>query len=290
MRAYGSAAVVNGRSGATASVPVLELANDPRSWGGALRDVAAHRGVLWALARSDFSVRYKRAAFGLLWAVALPLLQATVLAVVLSNFVPYRGDGPNFAAYVLTGVLPWAYFATALTSGGTAVVDGSTVASKVWFPRLLLPLVHPIAGLVGLAVSIAVMVLAMPVLDVDLGARIVLLVPATALLIAFTATLTALFSALHVYFRDVRYLIQALVLLWFYATPIFYETRLLRRAGPWLDANPMTGVMALFRNATVGHPDAILRPVVVAVLATVVLALLTVETYRRLDRVLVDRL
>ena len=280
-----------GASAADAVVtPRLELRPGAVGRRRVLADLIAHRQVLRAMTRTDFSVRYKRAVFGILWAVALPLMQAAILAFVLAELVPYRGSGPSFAAYVLTGMIPWAYFAAAVASGATAVVDGAGLASKVWFPRVILPLVHPLAGLISLGISLAALLLLLPLLDVDLGRRLLLLVPAIALLLAFTTSLGCVFAALHVYFRDVRYIVQATLLVWFYATPVFYEAELLDRAAPLLDANPMTGIIGLFRAATTGAPDHLGRALAVSCAATAVLVVLAIELYRQLDRVLADRL
>lgn len=246
-----------------------------------------HRDVLAVLARTDFQVRYKRAAFGVAWAVVVPLLQAVVLAVVFSHVVRYGGRG--FGVYVLSGVLPWSYFGGAVGTGATAVVDDAELTEKVWFPRSLLPVVPALSSTVGLLVSLVALVAALPLLGVTPGPRLLLLVPATLLLILFTAALSLVLAALHVYFRDVRYLVQAALLLWFYCTPIIYPASLLGRLRVVVEINPLTGVLAMFRAATVGEGH-VRGPVVVSVVATVALVIAAIEAYRRHDRLFADLL
>lgn len=241
------------------------------------------------LARKDFQTRYKRATFGVLWAVAVPVLQAVVMAVVFSRVI--RVDtGVNFAAYVMTGILMWAYFAATLSTGSTAIVEGSGLTDKVWFPRAVLVIVPSLANLVGLGVSLVALVMILPFLGVDLGLRLLLLVPAALLLVAFTTGLTLLLAALHVYFRDVRYFVQAALLVWLYVTPIIYPKRLLGGLAPLADLNPMTGVVSLFHLATVGREPNWERPVLVSVVVTLVLIAAAVEFHRRRDRLFVDQL
>lgn len=254
-----------------------------------MADLWSHREVLGMLARKDFQTRYKRATFGVLWAVVVPVLQALVMAVVFSRVI--RVDaGVNFAAYVMTGILMWSYFATTLNVGSTAIVDGSGLTDKVWFPRAVLVLVPSLANLVGLGISFAALVGILPILGVGLSFRLLLLLPAALLLVSFTTALTLVLAALHVYFRDVRYLVQAALLVWLYVTPIIYPKGLLGRLAPLADFNPMTGVVSLFHLATVGHEPHWELPVLVSVVVTLALIATAVEVHRRRDRLFVDQL
>lgn len=269
--------------------PVLHLEPGPASVSSLARDVFRHRHVLAAMARADFQVRYKRAAFGVAWAVLVPLAQAAVLAVVFSRFIR-MGDDASFGAYVLGGVVAWGYFALTLGVAGTAIVDGSGLTDKVWFPRAILPLVPCLANTVGLAVSLAAVVALSPLVGGDVSWRLALVVPASVLLVAFTASLALVLSALHVYFRDVRFIVQAALMVWFYATPILYPITLVGRLRPVLELNPMTGIVGLFHLATVGTEPHWERQLLVSVAVTIALAVVAVEVYRRHDRIFVDQL
>jgi ABC-type polysaccharide/polyol phosphate export permease len=273
-----------------APLAVLELDGRPVSRRAWLADVWAHRGVLGMLSRADFQVRYKRASLGLLWAVAVPVLQSVILAVVFAKVIRV-GNGRAFGAYVMSGVLAWSYFAGAVGAGATAIVDGTGLTDKVWFPRALLPLVPTLANAVGLLVSLVVLFVALPILGVGLTVRLFWLLPAVVLLITLAASLSLCLAALHVYFRDVRFLVQAGLLVWFYLTPIAYPRQLLgSRLGASLDFNPVTGVVVLFHQATVGGGGPMVRPLVVSVVVTIFLLVAAVEANRRHDRLFVDLL
>ena len=268
------------------------LDDQPVAWPLWIADIRAHGEVFWVLVRKDFQTRFKRASLGVLWAVAVPVLQGVVMAfvfkLVLGNRVGARGD--SFAAYVLSGMLAWSYFAGTIGTAATSIVDGAGLSDKVWFPRLLLVVVPATANLVGLGISLVVLLTLGPFVGLDLGLRLVLLVPASALLVAFTVALSLVLAALHVYFRDTRFIVQAALLVWLYVTPIVYPRALLRGLAPWADLNPMTGVVSLYHEAIGSRGDALARPVLVSLAVTVVLLVVGLEAQRRHDRLFVDQL
>jgi lipopolysaccharide transport system permease protein len=267
---------------------VLVLRDRPEGWADWLADLRRHRQVLGALVRKDFQTRYKRAALWVVWVVAVPLLQGAVLAFVFSKVVRV-GSGEGFAEYVLAGILPWAYFSTTISVATTSIVDGAGLTDKVWFPRALLVAVPCLSNLIGFAVSIVVLLGTLPVLDAPMGVDLLLLVPGGLLLVAFTLGTSLLLSALHVSFRDVRFLVQAALLVWIYVTPILYPKELLGGFAAWVDANPLTGIVALFHTA-VGGDEALARPLTVSAVASVLLLVAGLEVQRRRDRLFVDLL
>jgi lipopolysaccharide transport system permease protein len=271
------------------SPDVMRLTGAPRPRRTLLREVWSHRDVIVVLARSDFQVRYKRAALGVIWAVAVPLLQAAVLAVVFSRVIKIASD-QSYGLYVLSGVMAWGYFSTTVSTAGTAIVDGSDLTDKVWFPRAVLPIVPVLSGLVGLAVSLVAIVVAAPVFGVGLALRTLVLVPGALLLVLFTGGLSLVLAGMHVYFRDVRFLVQAGLLMLFYATPVLYPLSLVGSLRPILIANPMTGVVEVFHYAATGSLSGSWTSVLVPVAWTLVLLVVALELYRRHDRLFVDQL
>jgi ABC-type polysaccharide/polyol phosphate export permease len=271
----------------------FSIGPEPRTRQEWLRDQWAHRDVLLMLARKQFHVRYKRASLGVLWAVAVPAIQAGALAVVFSHFIHTR-NGYSYPAYVVAAVLGWGYFGQTLATGSTAIVDGSSLADKLWFPRSILVASECLAALPGLLISIVLLLILLPVFGVAFALHTLLLIPAVLLLVSFCTALTLCLSALHVYFRDVRYLIQAGLLVLFYVTPVAYPQRRLGGLGPWLDFNPLTGLANLFHLAAVGRPELwatnVTRSILVTVVVTIVLAVVALEAHRRHDRLFVDLL
>jgi ABC-type polysaccharide/polyol phosphate export permease len=147
-----------------------------------------------------------------------------------------------------------------------------------------------VANLVGLAVSTALLIVLAPLLGGSVGAGVLWLVPGLVLLVLFTTALSMVLAALHVYFRDVRFLVQAALLVWFYVTPIIYPASFLGGLRTLVDLNPMTGVVTMFHAAVVGADGNWVRPVAVTVVATIALVGVAVAAYRRHDRLFVDQL
>lgn len=278
------------------SLPPAEVTcidSSPRTRREWLADLWAHRQVLAMLARKQFHVRYKRASFGVLWAVAVPAVQAAALAVVFSRFVHPRA-GFSYPAYVVVAVLAWGYFAATLATASLAIVENSSMTDKLWFPRSILVLAECLANLPGLLISMALFLLLLPVLGVPYAPHTLLLIPAILLLVAFATSVSMVLSALHVYFRDVKYLIQAGLLVLFYLTPIAYPQRNVGNLARWMDFDPLTGLVNLFHLAAVGHASLwtadLTRSLLVTIVVTVVLAVVALEVHRRHDRLFVDLL
>jgi lipopolysaccharide transport system permease protein len=269
---------------------VLRLGRRPdplHRWFGALW---RHRGVLAELSRKDFKVRYKRASLGVIWAGAVPVIQAAVMAFVFSRVGKFGSDNYSYAVFVLAGMAAWSYASMAVTASTTSIVDAATLTDKVWFPRAILALVPVVSNLVTLAISVVVVIVALPVLGEPITPRLVLLVPATVLLVAFTAALGLVLSALDVYFRDVKFMVQAGVLVWFYVTPIVYPPTVLGGVHRWLQLNPLTGIVGLFQRAAVDAPVPSTAAVVASVVTTLALLVIGIVLHQRHDRLFVDQL
>jgi lipopolysaccharide transport system permease protein len=268
---------------------VLDLTPSPETRRAWLVELWGYREVLDMLARKDFQTRYKRASLGIVWAVAVPLLQAAVMAIVFSRVIAV-GGGKQFAVYVMSGVIAYSYFSTVVQFGSTAIVDGAGLTDKVWFPRALLIIVPALSNLIGFAVALAVLIVAMPAFGVGLGLQLLWFVPAVVLLVGLSVGFTLVLGALDVYYRDVKFLVTAVLLIWIYVSPILYPQHTLGRLGSIIDANPLTGVVVLFHMATVGSRGPWVVPVALSVVATVILLVVGAEAQRRHDRLFVDLL
>lgn len=268
---------------------VLELGPEPARIRFLLADTWRSRGLIATLARKSFNSRYRSAKLGVLWSVFLPMLQGAVLAVIFSRIVrvsvPY-----DFPVYVITGMVTWNVFVASFTVGSTAIIDGGTITTKIYFPRLIPPVVPTAASLPGYAISLLVVLGLMVVSDVPLRTTLLLLPVAAVVLTVFTGLLSAFVALLHVYFRDIRYVVQALVMVWFYATPIFYSLEMAGRFRPVLLLNPMTGIVQLTRYAVFGRIEGLRPALTTTAVFIAVLTLLVLALYARFDRVAVDRL
>ena len=271
--------------------PVLHMDQRPESVREWVVGLWRFRGVLVALARKDFQVRYKRAALGILWSVAMPLLQSVVLVFVFSRVGGFgAGQRYSYAGFVLAGMVPWVYVSSSVGASTTSIVDASGLTDKVWFPRAILALVPPCANLVLLAASITILFVELPIVGAPLRPRLLLLLPAAALAVAFTSALGLVLAALYVYFRDLKFMVQAALLVWLYVTPIVYPLSVLGGAGRLLSYNPLTGIVGLFQTAAVGSPAPSDLALGVSIGTTAALAVAAVAIHRHHDRLFVDLL
>lgn len=262
----------------------------PASLKNLLAQTWAARRLVVMLSRKDFLVRYRRASLGMAWAVGLPLIQAAVLSVVFSRIVRFEMDG-HYPTFLFGGILPWTFFASVIGAGTTSIVDGSSLATKVYFPRLVLPLVVIGTELYGFLPGLAVLVGMVLVFPADLGLHTLWLLPGAVAMLALSASVALVLSAAYVYFRDLRYLVQAALLVWFWGSPVVYP--LDRAPGALrsvIEVNPVSGVLELFRAGTVGAPEGWEVTVGWTVGWIVVLTAVGLSLHRRLDRVFVDLL
>ncbi len=249
------------------------------------------RGVLLALSRKDFQVRYKRAALGILWSVALPLLQSAVLVFVFSRVGRFgTGQSYSYGGFVLAGMVPWAYVSTSVGAATTSIVEAAGLTDKVWFPRAVLTLVPACSNLLSLAASMLILFVELPIVGAPLRIRLLLLLPAAALAFAFSSALGTVLGALYVYFRDLKFLVQAALLVWLYVTPIIYPLSVLGGAGRLLNLNPLTGIVGLFQAAAVGSPLPSRLALGVSIGSAFVLTGLAMAIHRHHDRLFVDLL
>jgi lipopolysaccharide transport system permease protein len=271
-------------------VKVLDLGPEPTKRIPWLKELWAYREVLGILSRKDFQTRYKRASFGIVWAVLLPLLQAIVFVVIFSRVGRFSNLSFNYSAYVLSGVLSFAYFGTVGVSGSTAIVDGASLTDKVWFPRSVLVIVPSLSNLFSLVTSMVLLLVAMPIVRAHYTWRLVIIIPAMLLLVLFCTGFSLVTAALHVYFRDMKFIVQAAMLVWFYVTPIVYPAKSVHTIAPYLDFNPMTGIINLFQFAAAGSFGPLAKQVIISIVVTLVLLVFGLEGNRRHDRLFVDKL
>lgn len=254
-----------------------------------LVEVWQARELCWTLARKEFFVRYRRATFGVLWAVALPAVQAAVLSLVLTRVT--RIHVPHYSSFIFSGIVGWTYFATTLGSGATSIVDNASLSSKIYFPRAVIPIAVCISGLFTLLVSIVVLLVVELIAGIPVGLHLLLLVPAFLLAALLTTALTLTLSAAQVYLRDVKYAVQTGLLVWFYVTPVFYPLQVLHGVFKTLVLiNPVTGVVQLFHLAALG--SAADTGLAVASTAAWIVALVVIGMWLhcRYDRFLADLL
>ena len=218
-----------------------------------LRALWEYRELLYFLVWRDVKVRYKQTALGVAWIILQPVVSTVIFTFIFGGLLNVPSNGLPYAVFAYAGLLPWQYFAGSLTRTSTNLVDNANLVSKVYFPRLVIPLSGVVSGLVDFAVGLVILFVLMLLFRLPLSPA-VLLLPVFLLLALITALGFGLWlSALNVRFRDIKQLIPFIVQIWMYLTPVIYPVDLLPAPlRPLLALNPMTGVVSGFRWAVLG--------------------------------------
>jgi lipopolysaccharide transport system permease protein len=218
-----------------------------------LHEVWEHRELLYFLAWRDIAVRYKQTIFGATWAIIQPFLTMVAFSIFFGQLANIPSDGVPYPIFSYTALLPWQYFATALARSSNSLVGQQNLISKVYFPRLALPIASVIAPLLDFGVAFLVLIAMMFYFQIAPTPAIALL-PLLLLVTVMCALGTGLWlSALNVDYRDVGYVVPFLTQLWMIATPVAYPSSLLDE--PWrtlYGLNPMVGVIEGFRWVLLG--------------------------------------
>jgi homopolymeric O-antigen transport system permease protein len=255
-----------------------------------LRETWDYRELLYFFVWRDVKVRYSQTAIGVAWVVLQPLLSMSVFTLFFGRLAKLPSDGLPYPLFYFAALAPWSYFATALSSATNVVVENQRVITRVYFPRLILPLASVLSGLVDFAIAFLVLVVMVVEYGLRLGAQ-VLWLPFLLLLAVGTALAVGLWlSALNALFRDVRYVIPFVMQFWLLASPVAYPSSLVPEKWQWLyGLNPMAGVIEGFRWALTGHgqPPGVL--LLASASAVAVLLVGGVMFFQRMEGVVADR-
>jgi len=219
------------------------------------RELWAYRELLWVLTARDIRVRYKQAVLGAAWAIIRPFVTMVIFSVIFGLLAKFPSDGYPYPVFVFAALLPWTFFSAAISSSGQSLIGSAHLVTKVYFPRLLIPLSSVGSGLVDLMISTAILLLMMLWYGVGWTWHL-LAAPVLLLGVVFTALgVGTLLSALTVAYRDFTHLAPFLVQLWMFVTPVIYPVSMVPERWQWLlYLNPMTGLVEGFRAAFLGKP------------------------------------
>jgi lipopolysaccharide transport system permease protein len=254
-----------------------------------LKGIWQYRELLYFLVWRDLKVRYKQTVIGIGWAVLQPFVTMVIFTVIFGNLVKVPSDGLPYPIFAYSALLPWNYFASALQRCVVSVVGDAALVSKVYFPRLILPLAGTISGFADFFVSFLLLIGMMTFYGLGISWT-VLTLPFFLLLALATALAVGLWlSALNVRYRDVGHTIPFLMQVWMYASPIVYPVSVIPEKYRFLySLNPMAGVIEGFRWALLGKqsPDF----AVMAISVAVVLLLISggVVFFRNMEKTFAD--
>jgi len=272
------------------AAPTAILIKPTTGWASLqLKELWEYRDLLYFLMWRDIKVRYKQTALGAAWAIIQPFFTMVVFSVFFGKLAKMPSDGVPYPVFCFAALVPWTLFSNGLSQSSNSLVGSAHLITKVYFPRLVIPIASVFSGTLDFSISFAVLLGMMAVYGMFPTGGALWLLPLLLLVFVTSLGVGMWFSALNVQFRDVRYVVPFLTQVWLFATPIAYPSSLLSE--PWrtiYGLNPMAGVVEGFRWALLGTDTAPGAMVIVSSLAALAILIGGVFYFKRMERNFAD--
>lgn len=254
-----------------------------------LREIIHYRDLLFFMIKRNIKVKYKQTVLGGLWAVIQPFFMMVVFTLFFGKLAKIPSDGIPYPIFNFSAMVVWAYFSQALSQSGNSIVGEGNLISKIYFPRIIIPLTPVLSGLMDFCIAFIVLILMMFYFHIYPTASIVFL-PLLVLLLILTASgVGMILAALNAKYRDIQYTIPFLVQLWMFASPIVYPSSLIpERYRIYYALNPMVGVIEGFRSALLRTDTFPIQTVLVSSLVSLTLFLVGLVYFKQVERYFAD--
>jgi lipopolysaccharide transport system permease protein len=253
-----------------------------------LKDIWAYRELLFFLTWRDVKVRYKQTALGAAWAILQPLFMMVIFTIFFGRLAGVGSSGIPYPLFALAGLVPWTFFANAITASGNSLVGSAHLITKVYFPRLIVPAAAMLAGLVDFLLAFILLCLLMLYYRVTLTVQILFLPVLVLMTALFSLGVGTWMSALNVKYRDVRFALPFLIQLWLFVSSVILPSSSIPPKWRWLlNLNPMSGIIEGYRSALFGLPFDWPALSIAAVLTLLVL-LYAIYAFSRVERSFAD--
>jgi lipopolysaccharide transport system permease protein len=274
------------------SPPIVRITPPSGWWAIPFGELWEYRELVYFFVWRDIKIRYKQTAIGAAWAVLQPFLTMLIFSLFFGALAHIPSQGLPYPIFYYSALLPWMYFAASLQNATNTIVENQRVITKVYFPRLALPISAVLSGLVDFAISFLMFVAMMAYYHIH-PTLAVLWMPVFLLMAVLTALGMGLWlSALNAIYRDIRYVVPFLVQFWLFASPVVYPSSLVSARWPkwaWLyGLNPMVGVIEGFRWSLTGHGDPPGRLVLISSGVVLVVLLSGLAYFQRMETTIAD--
>ena len=276
------------QAGETRSTDTL-IIDTSTPWARWCRDLLMYRGALYSLAWRNVRSRYKQAALGISWAVVQPLVQTGVFTVFFGILAGIPSGDVPYPAFALAGLVPWNLFQKVTTEGAASLVTNQNLITKLYFPRIYLVLASGASALIDAAVGIALLVALMIWYSLAPGLAVLVAIPAllgVALLAFGTA---ALLGSLNARWRDIQHAVPFALQVGLFVTPVIYQSSFVPERWQWILAlNPLTGLLEVFRSATLGVPLPAAHVLLLSGTVSILMVVFGVWQFTRSEATIVD--
>jgi lipopolysaccharide transport system permease protein len=253
------------------------------------QEIWNYRELLYFLTKRDINVRYKQTVLGGLWAVIQPAFTMIVFTLFFGRLTKVPSDGLPYPIFVYAGLLPWTYFANAVTASGNSLVGSANLITKVYFPRIMVPASAALAGLLDFAIAVLLLAFLMVYYQFVPGVGLILFPVLVALTFVCAVSVGLWLSALNVQYRDIRYVIPFLIQIWLFVSPVIYPVSFVNERFRWILAvNPMGGVIHAYRASLLGRQPIDWTLLGISTSVIVFLFLSGLYYFRRMERTFAD--
>ncbi len=242
----------------------------------------SYRELLFNLARREISQRYKQSILGYAWVILNPLFQLLVLTFVFSTIFRVSSFNVPYVIFLIVGLLPWNFFAQSLSSSVNALTSNSSLITKIYFPREILVYGTIIAKIVDFFYSCLVLIIFFYFYKVPLNSQIFWIIPIFIIQLIFTAGLSLLISTLNLFYRDIQYLLNLIISLWFYLTPILYPIEQFPEKYRFIFVfNPMSVIINAYRQTVLGGGQPNLNSLGIATVTSILFFLVSFLIFKK---------
>lgn len=253
-----------------------------------LLDLWNYRDLLYILAMRDIKVRYKQTILGAAWAILQPLFTMLIFTVFFGKLAGIPSDGIPYPIFAFAGLLPWTFFSNAVTNSGNSLVGSVNLITKVYFPRMIIPIAAVASSLLDLLVAFGLLILLMLYYGIGLSVNLLMLPVIILLITLFTIGIGLWMSALNVKYRDIRFVLPFAIQLGLFASGVIYPLSIVPEKWRWLMAlNPAAGLIEAFRAACFGKPFDWLS-ICIAALITLIILVSSAYNFRKMERSFAD--
>lgn len=254
-----------------------------------LRELWAYRDLFGILAGRDIRLRYKQTALGITWVILQPVLASGIFAVIFGVLADLPSDETPYFLFAFAGMLPWTLFAQSLSRSGGSLVGNRDMISKVYFPRIILPIASSIAVLVDFFIGLVMLLIMLMFYRIPFTMRLLWLPALVFLNLTIAIGVSFWISAFSVYYRDFVYVLPFLIQAWMYASPTAYSTDLIPEGWLWVySLNPMVGVINGFRWVFLNHGAFPATSLAVGSVVGILVFVLGAMVFRRIERNFAD--
>jgi len=254
-----------------------------------LKTTITYRELLINLTLREIKARYKQSILGYFWVILNPFFQMIVMAFVFSTILRLPLIGVPYPIFLYIGLLPWTLFSNSISSSINSLVDSSSLIKKIYFPREVLPLATTLAKIVDFFLASTILILFMVFFHLEVNIMILWFIPIFLIQLIFTFGLSLILSAVNLFYRDIQYLVNLILLLWFYLTPVIYPVELFPEKYRFIfKLNPIAVLVNAYRQTILGGGMPNLNSLSVALLLSIIVLAIGYTIFKKMEGVFAD--